>query len=40
LDSIGVKALGFGGNSIRMVTHLEITDEMITMLSDRIKSLQ
>jgi len=39
LDSIGVKALGFGGNSIRMVTHLEITDDMINMLSDRIKSL-
>jgi threonine aldolase len=40
LDSIGVKALGFGGNSIRMVTHLEITDDMINMLNDRIKSIR
>jgi len=40
LDSIGVKALGFGGNSIRMVTHLEITDDMINMLNDRIKTIR
>jgi threonine aldolase len=40
LEDLGVRALGFGGNSIRMVTHLEITDEMINMLEDKIKSLK
>lgn len=39
LEDIGVLALGFGGNSIRMVTHLEITDEMINFLSDKIKKM-
>jgi hypothetical protein len=36
---MGVRALGFGGNSIRMVTHMEITDEMISYLSDKIKRM-
>jgi threonine aldolase len=39
LEDIGVLALGFGGKSIRMVTHLEITDEMINFLSDKIKKM-
>jgi threonine aldolase len=40
LADIGVLALGFGGNSIRMVTHLEINDEMINFLSDKIKNMR
>jgi threonine aldolase len=39
LADMGVRALGFGGNSIRMVTHMEITDEMISYLSDKIKRM-
>jgi threonine aldolase len=39
LADMGVRALGFGGNSIRMVTHMEITDEMISYLSAKIKRM-
>jgi threonine aldolase len=40
LEGLGVLALGFGGNSIRMVTHLEIKDEMINFLSEKIQTLK
>ena len=37
LRDLGILALGFGGRSIRMVTHLDITDEMMDAFSERIK---
>jgi threonine aldolase len=39
LKTNGICALGFGGNSIRMVTHLDITDNMMEELEKRIKAM-
>ena len=39
LKTNGIHALGFGGNSIRMVTHLDITDDMMEVLEKRLKLL-
>lgn len=39
LKKHGILALGFGGNSIRMVTHLDIKDEMIEFFEKGIKSI-
>lgn len=36
----GILALGFGGNSIRMVTHLEITDDKVHAFSEKIKNVK
>lgn len=40
LKGLGILALGFGGQSIRMVTHLEITDEMVEQLESQLKKMQ
>ncbi len=37
LESYGIKALSLGGRQIRMVTHLEITDNMVDQFSQVIK---
>lgn len=39
LNSHGIIALGFGGNSIRMVTHLDINDDMLEHFENGIKSM-
>lgn len=39
LKKHGILALGFGGNSIRMVTHLDINDEMMEFFEKGIKSI-
>lgn len=39
LKSHGILALGFGGNSIRMVTHLDIDEAMIGKFEDAIKTI-
>lgn len=39
LKAQGILALGFGGNSIRMVTHLDINDEMMEQFELGIKSI-
>jgi threonine aldolase len=40
LKSRGILALGFGGNSIRMVTHLEITDDMLEHIETGLKAIK
>ena len=35
----GILALGFGGTSIRMVTHLDINDDMMKKFEIGIKSI-
>jgi threonine aldolase len=37
LQQSGIKALGFGGQSIRMVTHLDIHDDMMEVFEKAIK---
>lgn len=37
LKANGIHALGFGGNSIRMVTHLNISDDMMEVLDKKLK---
>jgi threonine aldolase len=37
LKANGIHALGFGGNSIRMVTHLDISDDMMEVLDKKLK---
>ncbi len=37
LKNYGILALGFGGNSIRMVTHLDIDDDMMGQFESAIK---
>ena len=39
LKAKGILALGFGGNSIRMVTHLDINDDMMQQFELGIKSI-
>lgn len=39
LKKYGILALGFGGNSIRMVTHLDIDDDMMEQFESAIKSI-
>jgi threonine aldolase len=39
LKSHGILALGFGGNSIRMVTHLDISDDMMVQFEKVIKTI-
>ena len=39
LELAGIRALGFGGRSIRMVTHLDINDDMIEEFEKAIKSI-
>jgi len=39
LKAHGILALGFGGNSIRMVTHLDIHDAMMEQIEKGIKSI-
>ena len=39
LKAQGILALGFGGNSIRMVTHLDINDDMMEQFELGIKSI-
>lgn len=39
LKSHEILALGFGGNSIRMVTHLDINDDMMEHFENEIKSM-
>ena len=39
LKAQGILALGFGGNSIRMVTHLDINEEMMEQFEKGIKSI-
>ncbi len=39
LKEQGILALGFGGNSIRMVTHLDIHDDMMEHVEKGIKSI-
>jgi len=39
LKTHGILALGFGGNSIRMVTHLDVHDEMMEQFERGIKSI-
>jgi threonine aldolase len=40
LQDKNIHALAFGGQSIRMVTHLEITEEKMNLFSDNIKLLK
>lgn len=39
LKDHGILALGFGGNSIRMVTHLDVHDEMMNQFEKGIRSI-
>lgn len=39
LKKHGIHALGFGGSSIRMVTHLDITDHMMEEIDKRLEKL-
>ena len=39
LKTNGIYALGFGGNNIRMVTHLDITENIMEELRKRLKAL-
>ena len=39
LSAKGVRALPFGGQEVRMVTHREITDEMVDRFSEVVKQL-
>lgn len=39
LQQSGIRALGFGGQSIRMVTHLDINDDMLEVFEKAIKSI-
>ncbi len=40
LKSQGILATAFGNNTIRFVFHLQITDEMVTRISDLLESLK
>jgi len=40
LKAMDIHALGFGGQSIRMVTHLEITDEMVEEMETKLHTLK
>ena len=39
LHAEGIRALSFGGQQIRLVTHREITDEMIGRFRQAVKSM-
>ena len=39
LKEHGILALGFGGNSIRMVTHLDLNEDMMAQFEKEIKSI-
>ena len=39
LKEKGIIAIGFGPQTIRMVTHLDFTDEMLVRTKDILKSL-
>ena len=40
LKSKGIIATAFGNNTIRFVFHLQITDEMVTKISDVLESTE